>query len=90
VQNDQGLPPPPRAGSEYEDDLRVLATMMELFISRLPAASTTPHERYASTKGELAPTKEKLCDMSVAQNSNDPRQRGSRRRCSRPSCASPL
>jgi len=41
--------------------------MMELIISRLPAAST-PHERYASTKakGELAPTEEKLCDMSGA------------------------
>jgi len=39
--------------------------MMELFISRLPAAST-PHERYASTKGELAPAEEKLCDVSGA------------------------
>ena len=37
---------------------------MEL-ISRLPAAST-PHERCASTKGELAPTEMKLCDMSGA------------------------
>ena len=41
-----------------------LETIMEL-ISRLPAAST-PHERYASTKGELAPTEMKLCDMSSA------------------------
>jgi len=38
---------------------------MELIISQLPAAST-PHERYASTKGELAPTEMKLCNMSGA------------------------
>jgi len=60
--------------SEYEDalracanmdDLRACAAMIELFISRLSAAST-PHEHDASTKGELAPTEEKLCDMSCA------------------------
>jgi len=56
TQNDQGLPTP-RAGSEYEGDLRARGADRYM---------PTDAERYASTKGELAPTEEKLCDMSGA------------------------
>jgi len=56
TQNDQGLPTP-RAGSEYEDDLRAYGA--DRYVP-------TEAERYASNKGELAPTEEKLCDMSGA------------------------
>jgi len=70
------------------DDLRACVAMMDFFISRISAAST-PHEHDASTKGELAATEEKLCDMSGA-NFERPASAGSRRRCSRPSCTSTL
>ena len=59
--NGQGLPP--GADSEDKDKryaptvLRAFAAQLELIILQLSAAST-PHERYASTKGEPAPARQ--------------------------------